>query len=175
MSHPLECTWSLYVTRNKRRPGPEASVKDWEDRLAKIGDFNSIEEFWGVYNNLRTPTELNGRGDYFLFKQGIHPEWEDPRNSEGGAWSYSTSFPEAVNDMWLNTLLALIGYQFAEDMERVCGVEMSVRTKKYRLSLWTDSTEEPRALGVGRQLRELLGNFPLEFKKHDSEQVLFRI
>lgn len=174
MTHQLEYTWSFFVTKNKKKPGPERSLKDWENRLKLICNITSVEEFWGVYNNIKPPTEIFGRGDYFLFKERILPEWEHEKNQTGGAWHFSASSPERVNEIWLHTLLSLIGYQFEEHMAGICGVEMCIRNKKFRMSLWLDTTESSLASAVGAKLKEFVGDVPLEFRKHNSEEVLLR-
>ena len=45
-----------------------------------------IEDFWHMYNNLYSVSEIISNTDYLLFKKGIRPEWEDPENKHGGKW-----------------------------------------------------------------------------------------
>ena len=175
MEHPLEYTWNLYVTRNKKKPGKDRSVKEWEDRLVKVCSIASAEEFWGVFNNLKAPSGLHGRGDYLLFKEGVMPEWEDARNEHGGAWNASVNEVAAIDQVWLDVLLHLIGFAFDEWTEHVCGVELTVRNLKYRVSLWTDTCEEAAARALGEALKPLLGSRELEFRQHNSSGVLYRV
>lgn len=179
MGHELEYHWTLYVTRNKKKSSQDRSLKAWEERLKLITTFKTAEDFWHVYNNLKVPTELYGRGDYLLFREGVQPEWEDPKNAEGGSWTYRTEYPEKINEQWLHAQLALIGFSFEELMEHVCGLEMSVRSKRFRVSLWIDTTEESVALSIGNKFKEVLGTeVTMEFKKHDinpTQEPLYKI
>ena len=175
MKHELEYIWELFVTRNKRKPGPETTVKDWEDRLKCVHSFRFAEEFWRVYNNLKPPTQLYGRGDFFLFKEGILPEWEHPKNAQGGSWNFASNFPERVDGIWLNTLLSLIGCQYGELMGHICGVEMTVRNKKYRISLWVDTCEEEVIRQIGNFMKRFAGSVKLEFRKHWSSDNLYEV
>lgn len=85
MGHELEYPWDFYVTRNKTKTKEKITLKAWEERLKKLSTFKSVEDFWNLYNNVKAPTDIHGRGDYFLFKEGILPEWEDKSNVCGGA------------------------------------------------------------------------------------------
>lgn len=42
--------------------------------------------FFSIYNHIKLASELKVGCDYSLFKQGISPMWEDPRNENGGRW-----------------------------------------------------------------------------------------
>ena len=50
--------------------------------------------------------------DYSLFKEGIFPDWEDPRNQDGGRWIISldkTAKQEMLDTYWLEIIFFLIG------------------------------------------------------------------
>lgn len=75
--------------------------------IKEVVKFNSVEEFWGLYNNIIGPSLLGARADYYLFKDDIIPAWEDPANKHGGKWS--VQFPRdktrnQIDAMWLNTV-----------------------------------------------------------------------
>lgn len=42
--------------------------------------------------------------DYALFKEGIKPQWEDPRNNKGGRWlvTLDNRHKNMLPDLWLN-------------------------------------------------------------------------
>lgn len=95
--------------------------------------FDSVEEFWGIYNNIPKASELPQKSDYHLFKFGVRPEWEDPQNSKGGKWAYQCKDKRSVNidDLWLNSVCILVPffviiirliinacYRFWESLER---------------------------------------------------------
>ena len=74
--------------------------------------------------------------DYHLFKDGIRPIWEDDDNKHGGKWILRLK--KGVADRyWEDILLALIGDQFVETSEEICGVVLSVRNGEDILSIWS--------------------------------------
>ncbi len=74
--------------------------------------------------------------DYHLFRRGIRPVWEDEENKRGGKWI--VRLKKGVCDRyWEDLLLAIVGDQFAEAGEEVCGAVLSVRSGEDVLSVWT--------------------------------------
>ena len=62
--------------------------------------------------------------------------WEDEENKRGGKWIIRLK--KGVSDRyWEDLLLAIIGDQFAEAGEEVCGAVLSVRSGEDVLSVWT--------------------------------------
>ena len=58
--------------------------------------------------------------------------------------------------MWLNTLLAAIGEQFAEGDE-VCGIVVNIRPKQDKVCVWTrTASDEAAQVSIGKQLKALL-------------------
>ena len=54
--------------------------------LHEVFTFGTVEEFWRMYNNTYSISEVISNTDYLIFKKGIRPEWEDPANKDGGKW-----------------------------------------------------------------------------------------
>ena len=66
--------------------------------------------------------------DFHLFKEGIEPKWEDAkcgRRQVDLFLSEEQGAGKALDDCWLNLLLAMIGEQFCE-LSEICGA-ISVR------------------------------------------------
>jgi hypothetical protein len=51
--------------------------------------------FLSLYNNIKAPSQLQPSATYYLFKDGIQPKWEDPKNANGGCWT--ATLPRAAN------------------------------------------------------------------------------
>ena len=102
--HPLESSWDLWYLSNDKQ-------KEWDDRLTKLMTFNTVEDFWALYHHLQLPSKLPIGSDYMLFKTGIQPKWEDPKNENGGKWTIETTrgFRSQLDAAWLETLLSIIG------------------------------------------------------------------
>jgi len=118
------------------------------DDIKKVITFDSVEEFWGLYNNIVPPSQLPQKANYYLFREGIIPAWEDAANKDGGKWSIQLPKDKNRNNvdkMWLYTMLAAIGETFdpppagvdAPLQSLITGVIVSTRPQFYRISIWT--------------------------------------
>ncbi|KLO20219.1 eukaryotic translation initiation factor 4E class I [Schizopora paradoxa] len=179
VKHPLYSAWTLWFdspstkgrnlpqtpmtavppTPVPQTPGAAAAAQGWMEDIKQVITFDSVEEFWGLYNNIVPPSQLPQRANYYLFKEGIIPAWEDEANKNGGKWSIQLPREKNrgnVDKWWLNTMLDAIGEQFDPHFEEpaphslVTGVIVSTRPQFYRISVWTrlapgsDDTEKLR-------------------------------
>ena len=128
--HPLKYSWVVWY-----RP-PTSKYLDYEKSTVPLVSFASVESFWTVYSYLKRPSSLPSISDYHVFKRGIRPVWEDRENRKGGKWI--VRLRKGIADRyWEDLLLAIVGDQFAEAGEEVCGAVLSVRTGEDVLSVWT--------------------------------------
>jgi translation initiation factor 4E len=128
--HALKSTWIVWY----RPPTPKYS--DYEKSTVPLASISSVESFWAVYSHLKRPSLLPTVSDYHIFKKGIRPVWEDEANKRGGKWI--VRLKKGVADRyWEDLLLALVGDQFAEAGDEVCGAVLSVRGGEDVLSVWT--------------------------------------
>jgi translation initiation factor 4E len=128
--HPLKSTWVVWY----RPPTPKYS--DYEKSTIALASISSVESFWCVYSHLKRPSLLPTVSDYHIFKKGIRPVWEDEANKKGGKWIIRLK--KGVADRyWEDLLLAMVGDQFAEAGDEVCGAVLSVRGGEDVLSVWT--------------------------------------
>jgi translation initiation factor 4E len=135
VKHPLQNKWTLWFTKPASGKGD-----NWNDLLKEVIVFDSVEEFWGIYNNIAPVSDLAMKSDYHLFKEGVRPEWEDPQNKHGGKWSYQFKDKRSVdiNELWLQTMMAAIGETLEEeDDDEVMGVVVNVRKAFFRIGVWT--------------------------------------
>ncbi|KAJ7631018.1 eukaryotic translation initiation factor 4E class I [Roridomyces roridus] len=155
---------------NVKTPGPQTPGD-----IKRVISFDSVEEFGGaLYNNIVPPSQLPQKANYYLFKDGIIPAWEDEANKNGGKWSIQLPKDKNrahVDKMWLYTMLAAIGETFDPSLTAtdpsgsppnslITGVIVSTRPQFYRLSIWTrlapvsdeDKLRE-RIEGVGRHFK----------------------
>ncbi|THV04883.1 eukaryotic translation initiation factor 4E class I [Dendrothele bispora CBS 962.96] len=171
VKHPLFSSWTLWfdspLTKNRNLPQtpisavpqtplPQtpgvAAAQGWMEDIKRVISFDSVEEFWGLYNNIIPPSQLPQKANYYLFKEGIIPAWEDEANKNGGKWSIQLPKDKNranVDKMWLYTMLAAIGETFDATLNNsddtsvpppsslITGVIVSTRPQFYRLSIWT--------------------------------------
>ncbi|KKA29588.1 hypothetical protein TD95_003460 [Thielaviopsis punctulata] len=164
--HPLKNKWVFWF----RPPTSKAQgFVDYEKTLHPMAHCSSIEEFFLVYSHLKRVSTLPQVSEYHFFKWGIRPIWEDEVNKQGGKWV--VRLKKGVADRyWEDLLFALIGDQFGDAGEEVCGAVVSVRTGEDIISIWT-RTDGGRVLRIRETMKHIL-NFPsntrVEFKSHDS-------
>lgn len=128
VKHPLYTQWTLYfssphVKNVPKTPStaaaPLGQASGWMEDMRKVAKFDSVEEFWGLHNNIIAPSSLGNRADYYLFKEDIAPAWEDSANKNGGKWSIQLPKEKSkgsVDQMWLYTMLAAIGETYETDV-----------------------------------------------------------
>ncbi|KAF8973984.1 cap binding protein [Flammula alnicola] len=200
VKHPLYSPWTLWfdspATKGRNMPQtpvsafPQtpisqtpgaAAAQGWMEDIKRVISFDSVEEFWGLYNNIVPPSQLPQKANYYLFKEGIIPAWEDEANKNGGKWSIQLPKDKNRNNvdkMWLYTMLAAIGETFdpsptltdgSGSASLITGVIVSTRPQFYRLSIWTrlapSGTEDDAALrerieGVGKHFKMSVLGYP---------------
>jgi translation initiation factor 4E len=85
---------------------------------------------------MKRPSQLPSVSDYHFFREGIRPVWEDDANKKGGKWIMRLK--KGVCDRyWEDLLMAMVGDQFNEASDEVCGAVLSVRAQEDVLSIWT--------------------------------------
>ncbi|KAE8677635.1 Eukaryotic translation initiation factor isoform 4E-2 [Hibiscus syriacus] len=166
--HKLERKWTFWFD-NQSKPKQGAA---WGSTLRKVYTFDTVEEFWCLYDQIFKPSKLPpGNADFHLFKAGVEPKWEDPECANGGKWTAISNGKANLETMWLETLMALIGEQFDESDE-ICGVVASLRQRQNKLALWTKtSTNEAAQMGIGRKWKEIIDvNDKITYSFHDDSR-----
>ncbi|XP_054109101.1 eukaryotic translation initiation factor 4E isoform X3 [Callithrix jacchus] len=154
IKHPLQNRWALWFFKNDKS-------KTWQANLRLISKFDTVEDFWALYNHIQLSSNLMPGCDYSLFKDGIEPMWEDEKNKRGGRWLITLNKQQRRSDLdrfWLETLLCLIGESFDDYSDDVCGAVVNVRAKGDKIAIWTTECENREAVThIGRVYKERLG------------------
>eukprot|EP01121_Diplochlamys_sp_Union-15-3_P012088 TRINITY_DN3579_c0_g1_i1.p1 TRINITY_DN3579_c0_g1~~TRINITY_DN3579_c0_g1_i1.p1 ORF type:complete len:200 (-),score=27.41 TRINITY_DN3579_c0_g1_i1:57-656(-) len=166
--HPLKYTYCYSFVR--RTTGPRYQ-ESYEKTIQPLGEFNTVEDYWTLYNHIVRPNDLQYSCDYQLFKAGIKPMWEDEANKRGG--KYIIRVPKKTrlaSKWWEDLLLALIGEQFGVDDE-ICGVVVSIRYQEDIISVWNRNADNIEARNIIQDTLKRVFNLPpttsLEYKPHD--------
>ncbi|MCL4121463.1 UNVERIFIED_CONTAM: hypothetical protein GTU68_025151 [Idotea baltica] len=133
VKHPLQNMWTLWFFK-------QDSSRSWEESQMIVASFQTIEDFWALYNHIELASKLKAGCDYSLFKYGIKPMWEDKRNNKGGRWIINLSKHQRATELdifWLEMLLLLIGEAFEEHSDEVCGAVVNIRGKGDKVGVWT--------------------------------------
>eukprot|EP01068_Selenidium_serpulae_P009445 Selendium_serpulae@DN5232_c0_g1_i1.p1 len=143
--HALQYTWQVWeqvVSGGKAR-----SATPYSDATKPIHKFDTVEEFWNLWNSLPQPSKLvkgqrmvrrvsdadeQAVDAIMIFKDGIKPEWEDPKNEGGGHFEIKLK-PSGVDaalmdEYWNNLVLALVGGTF-DHMDLITGVRLVDKLK----------------------------------------------
>jgi len=76
---PLENEWAFWFDKGqKNRTG--GGKDSYLSRLKNMGSFGTVMDFWKHFNGLRV-SEMKSGSNLMLFKHGIDPVWEHPRNT----------------------------------------------------------------------------------------------
>jgi len=139
----------------------------WNESLMQIATFDSVEDFWMVHTNALPPSQLPLGSDYYLFREGIKPNWEDAMNVKGGRWlaiiPNKSSLPRDkvsssnLDKYWLNLMMSVIGAQYGVDNDKVCGVAAHLRKNHDKVALWiSDVTDGESHERIGQTFQETL-------------------
>jgi len=155
---PLQDEWVLWFN-GPRTSGPSSGHK-WEKRYKKVTSFNTVQDFWRIFNNLKVPSTLQTGSDYHLFKDDIEPEWEHPSHTGGGSWTFRTLSKDPaqqIDYIWFQVLLALIGNTF-EHGNKVTGIVVSARKGGMRIAIWMGDIEpkSPENDTIGKQFKKFV-------------------
>lgn len=152
IKHPLQNQWTLWYLESDRN-------KSWEELQNEITTFESVEDFWSLYNYIKLPSEIRTGSDYSLFKKGVRPMWEDIANKKGGRWMITVNRNSGrgdVDNLWLDVILCLIGEAF-DHSDQICGAVINNRSKCYKISIWTsDAKSEEGCIEIGNKLKDSL-------------------
>lgn len=154
--HPLERKWTLWYDAPMRN---KAGGGAWGENLHEVYTVQSVEEFWSVFSNICGPASLPIAANYYFFKTGIRPVWEDEVNKNGGKWVAKVARNhrgDRLNRAWLTVILALVGECFPHEDE-ICGAVVNIRKPDDRICIWTKTANDEAALrAIGGQLRTLV-------------------
>ena len=166
--HRLQNRWVLYYDSPKTKMVKAA----WGDQIKRICAFDTVEDFWCLFNNIVQPSKLDHGSNYWIFKDGIEPKWEDVNNAHGGSWTANISKDSDINvdSIWLLCILSLIG-ENVDDGTEVCGAVISVRNRGDRMAVWTRSAEvQDVQVSIGNKLKGCLEApaLKLEYNLHNE-------
>jgi len=171
IKHPLQNAWTLWFFKNDK-------ARSWEENQRPIITVTTVEDFWSLYNHIEVASRLPPGSDYSLFKEGIFPDWEDPRNQPGGRWMINVDKrqrAEFLDTYWLEILFFLIGEHADQHAHQVNGAVVNVRGKGDKLAVWlADASQPDSILRIGKMIKERLGIDPeqtIGFNIHNEEKA----
>lgn len=163
--------WFTFFKKSK-----DKQLEEFEDNLKEIATFNTAEEFWGIYQHMKRPDALPRGCEFFLFKKGIRPLWEDMSNVGGGRFFLSMKKSGVTNKVWEDLLISMILLK-TDEFSEINGVVLNVRTSEVIMSIWTKNISEDEKNIIKSWLKDAL-DLPNEqiinYKKHPTDEQLLK-
>ena len=128
----------------------------YESQVKKIAEFDTIDEFWAIFQHLRKPDSCRPGIEYFMFKEPIKPMWEDENNKNGGRFSIKLKHGYTTI-IWEEMIFALIGGILPKEMkDEINGIVVTSRKEFNTLQIWFKTYEEKIIKDLEQCIRELL-------------------
>jgi len=128
----------------------------YESQVKKIAEFDTIEEFWGIFQHLRKPDSCRPGIEYFMFKEPIKPMWEDENNKNGGRFSIKLKHGYTTI-IWEEMIFALIGGILPKEMkDEINGIVVTSRKEFNTLQIWFKNYDEKITEDLEQCIRDLL-------------------
>ena len=134
----------------------------------KIYTFKTAEETIAVTETL--PAILVENCMLFLMRDGIKPMWEDPRNKNGGCFSYKIT-NKNVYKVWKELSYVVVGGSISKQqnyVKNVTGVTISPKKNFCIIKIWLSDCTNQNPDVVTSDLKGLSSHGCL-FKKHTPE------
>lgn len=158
--HKLSDKWTLWAHLPHNT--------DWSlDSYIPIHTFTTVEETIAVIESL--PSTLIENCMLFIMRKGINPIWEDPKNRNGGCFSYKV-LNKNVSKSWSELTYRIIGDSISNNasfVKSVTGITISPKKNFCIIKIWMSNCDHQNPANVapvkGLQTQGCL------FKKHTPE------
>ena len=90
--------------------------QEYENQIKKLAEFETLEDFWSIFQYLKKPDDCKQAIEFQLFKSPIKPMWEDENNKDGGRIALKLR-KEFTNLVWEELIFAFIGGYFDKEVK----------------------------------------------------------
>ena len=115
---------------------------DWSLRsYNKIVELHSVEKVISCMNSV--PSQMVKNCMLFLMRKGINPTWEDPKNVNGGCFSFKVNNND-VYKAWTNLSYLLTGETLSNNhrlQEKITGITISPKKSFCIIKIWLQNLE----------------------------------
>jgi hypothetical protein len=158
--HNLSSQWTLWAHLPHNT---DWSIKSY----IPISTFTTIEETIAVTETL--PSIMVENCMLFMMKKGILPTWEDPKNRNGGCFSYKVS-NKNVYKVWKNLTYVVVGASISKNagfVNCVTGITISPKKNFCIIKIWMTDCNNQNPAAVTPEIE--LSPQGCIFKKHTPE------
>ena len=137
-------------------PKQALDKKEYETQVKKIAEFDTVEDFWGIFQHLRKPDSCKAGIEFQMFKEPIKPMWEDENNKNGGRISIKLC-KDYTTIIWEEMIFALIGGILPQEMkDEINGIVVTSRKEFNTLQIWFKTYKEEIITDLTQCIRDLL-------------------
>ncbi|KAI1701905.1 eukaryotic initiation factor 4E domain-containing protein [Ditylenchus destructor] len=167
-SQPFQQQWIMW----KMLPSDDeavAQIEDpdlkWSARLSECGTVTTMAHLWSMYNDaysLENSSRVVYKADFYLFKDGIKPEYNIAPNINGGRWRIKLKRKhEARFHQMLDELLnVLASNSFDSNLEEyICGVMATIGYESHTpvvIYIWVKEHDSPTYFALKKKLISVL-------------------
>jgi len=137
------------------------------DSYIKVSTYKSIEEVIAITETL--PEPLVKYCMLFVMKEGIAPMWEDPRNKDGGNFSYKIS-NKIVMETWKDLSYMLVGGVLSNNADiasSITGISISPKKNFCIIKIWFNTCKNQNPALITSEIAGITSQGVL-FNKHDK-------
>ena len=159
--HDLSDKWTLWAHLPHNT---DWSIKSY----IPISTFATVEDTLAVTETL--PAILVENCMLFMMREGIKPTWEDPKNRNGGCFSYKVS-NKHVYKVWKDLTYVVVGSSISKNanfVNCVTGITISPKKNFCIIKIWMTDCNNQNPSIVTSEVKGLIPQGCL-FKKHTPE------
>jgi translation initiation factor 4E len=126
----LQSKWIIWQNSNE-----ESDVKSWADDLKNVGEFSEVGQYKYLANEIEN-RKLSKLLSLKIFKSGIKPMWEDPKNMNGGRIVVDIPGISGldVEKIWNMT----VAFCISNTAPGICGCVFIGKQDLCKISLWIE-------------------------------------
>jgi hypothetical protein len=155
MTHKLNNCWTLWAHKIK---DDNWSINSYH----KIMQINTVQDFWTIFTNI--PNFRNAM--FFLMREDITPVWEDPKNREGGSWSFIIP-KENADEAWIDVCVLAISDNLLKNNEQITGITINPKLNISVIKIWNNINNDKFELKD--DIKHLNNESKIIYKKHTPE------
>ena len=160
------------ILKNKI-PKQNLDSSEYESQVKKIAEFDTIEDFWAIFQHLKKPDKCNPGIEFQMFKENIKPMWEDEYNKKGGKLTLKLN-KGYTTVIWEEIILGIIGNILPKHiMDGINGVVFCAKKEFNTLQIWFKEYDRNYYMELEQCFRDLIqipNEVPIDIKKFFFEK-----
>ena len=149
-------------------PKQSLDTSEYESQVKKIGEFDTIEDFWSIFQHIKKPDKCKQGIEIQLFKDPIKPMWEDEYNKKGGKLTLKLN-KGYTTIIWEELILGIIGNILPSEIsEGINGIVFSSKKESNILQIWFRDYNKNYYAELEQCIRDLIqipNEVPIDIKK----------